>query len=447
VLTTQTACVVATLCQFATRAEPDGATLARLERVWRARLFCVLFVALAPELARAQTSDNAAEPGGHPRGEVHLGRDGGGEHATSVSGRHVQANASTEIATYVDSDNVVVLTPTVAGSIGNELAGWRVSGRYLVDVVSAASADIVSTASPPFLEVRHAGTLEGTYKPRSFGITANAAVSFEPDYTSVLGGLAVTKDLLDKNLTLSFGYSHLHDIAGRSGTPYSVFSRTLDRDALKLGTTIVATHSSLVSLIGDVMIEYGDPSKPYRYVPMFAPGTDVPRGASIDLVTQLRLPARVLEQLPLRRDRLALSAGFSHRFRRSTLRLDEVLYVDTWDLKASATDARWLFDIGRRIAIGPHVRFYAQTSVSFWQRAYTLVGYDYPALRTGNRELGPLVNFTGGGSARAALGRRTDPRAWVLGLDANVTSTQYLDDIYLTQRLSFVGSLSLEAAL
>ncbi|HEX4514459.1 MAG TPA: DUF3570 domain-containing protein [Polyangiaceae bacterium] len=405
---------------------------------------CAVLAALP---AYAQSADTSAEPGGHPRAELHLGRDGSSDHASSANDRRLQETASMEIGTYVDSDNVFVFTPTVAGSIANELAGWRVSGRYLVDVVSAASADVVSTASPPFTEVRNAGTLEGTYKPHSFGVTANAAVSFEPDYTSVLGGVSFTKDLLDKNLTLTFGYSHLHDIAGRTGTPFSVFSRVLDRDALKLGTTIVASRSTIVSIVTDVMIEYGDPSKPYRYVPMFAPGTDVPRGASIDVVTQLRLPDRVLEQLPLRRDRLALSAGFSHRFRKSTLRMDELLYADTWDLKGSATDARWLFDIGRRFEIGPHVRFYGQTSVSFWQRAYTLVDHDYPALRTGNRELGPLLNFTGGGSARAAIGRHADPRAWVLGVDANVTSTQYLDDIYLTQRLSFVGSLSLEAAL
>jgi len=364
-----------------------------------------------------------------------------------VSKKHLQVTASSEIGAYVDSDNVFVVTPTIAGSIGDELKGWHVSGRYLVDVVSAASADVVSTASPPFTEVRHAGTLEGTYKPRSFGITGNAAVSFEPDYASVLGGVSLTKDLLDKALTLTFGYSHLHDIAGRTGTPFSVFSRVLDRDAIKLGTTIVASRSTLVSIVTDFMIEYGDPSKPYRYVPMFAPGTDVPRGASIDLVTQLRLPARVLEQLPQRRDRLAISGGFSHRFRRSTFRLDELLYADTWDLKASATDARWLFDVGRRFQIGPHLRFYGQTPVSFWQRAYTLSGNDYPALRTGNRELGPLLNFTGGGSFRAALGRHDDLRKWVLGIDANATSTQYLDDIYLTNRISFVGSVSLEAAL
>jgi hypothetical protein len=87
---------------------------------------------------------------------------------------------------------------------------------------------------------------------------------------------------------------------------------------------------------------------------------------------------------------------------------------------------------GRRFEIGPHLRFYAQTSASFWQRAYTLVGNDYPALRTGNRELGPLLNFTGGGSARAALGRNKDPRAWVFGIDANVSRI-----FHITERAQF----------
>jgi hypothetical protein len=35
----------------------------------------------------------------------------------------------------------------------------------------------------------------------------------------------------------------------------------------------------------------------------------------------------------------------------------------------------------------------------------------------------------------------------MLGVDVNVTSTHYLDDIYLTQRWSAVGGLSLEVAL
>jgi len=398
--------------------------------------------------ALAQLRDDTTDPGGHPRAELHLGPAEKTPEASSVTTHDIDVTASTEVASYADSDHVYVLTPSIAGGLNNPTAGWSVNGRYLVDVVSAASADVVSTASPPFVEVRHAGTLDAAYKPHDFGAAATAAVSVEPDYTSVMGGATITKDLFAKNLTLLLGYSHLHDIAGRSGTPFSVFSRVLDRDAIKAGMTVVVNRSTVLSVVADVMIEYGDPSKPYRYVPLFAPGVVVPVGASIAEVNQLRVSERALEQLPLSRDRYALSMRWAHRFQQSTLRLDERAYIDTWGLKSTTTDARWLFDLGRRVELGPHARFYGQTPVDFWQRAYVLSpGFDYPALRTGNRELGPLVNLTGGASLRTGLGKSADPRAWMLGVDVTFTSTQYLDDIYLTQRFSAVGSLSLEAAL
>jgi hypothetical protein len=196
-----------------------------------------------------------------------------------------------------------------------------------------------------------------------------------------------------------------------------------------------------------VIVERGDTSKPYRYVPMFAAGVDVPRGASVGLVNQLRLPARLLEQLPTQRGRYAMAGHLAHRFQGSTLRLEERLYTDSWGLHASSTDARLIVDLGERVDLGPHVRFHAQSPVVFWQRAYVAnaATFDYPALRTGDRELGPLWNLTGGASLRVAVGAEAHPRAWVLGLDANLTETRYLDDIFISSRLSAVSALSLEA--
>ncbi len=392
------------------------------------------------------------DPGGHPRAELHLGVDdkAATKHASSsTSTRTVQIIASSEVATYLDSDNVFVVTPTIAGAIANEVAGWRVNGRYLVDVVSAASADVVSTASPPFSEIRHAGTLEGTYKPHNFGVTATADVSFEPDYTSVMGGASITQDLFAKNLTLLFGYSHLHDIAGRTGTPFSVFSRTLDRDAFKGGATIlrrsrdalvarrrrddrIRRSVEAVSLRPDVRARHGRSARRIdrRSHALAPPG---PRARAAPARAR---SLRALDGLgtPLPRVDVAIRAARVHR------------HVGT----QGDDDGRFAgSSIGsRRLEVGPHLRFYGQTPVDFWQRAYVMNGaFDYPGLRTGNRELGPLINLTGGASLRAGLGSRLDPHTWVLGFDLNITSTQYLDDIYLTQRWSGVGSVSLEGAL
>ena len=360
---------------------------------------------------------------------------------------NVDVHVSSEVDAYADTDHVFVVSPSIAGSLSNPVTGWKVGGRYLVDVVSAASVDIVSTASRRWEEVRHAGSVDGSYKLGDFGVGAGGVVSIEPDYQSYAGGGSITRDLLDKNLTLLVGYSHGHDIGGRTGTPFSVFSRTLDINGFKGGATVLVSASTLVSLVGDVIHEAGDPSKPYRYVPLFAPGTQLPLGASAAVVTQ-SLSARALEQLPLKRDRFSLSARLAHRFTLSTVRVDERVYIDTWGLKASTLDGRFIFDVGRRLSLGPHVRLHGQTSVDFWQRAYALrPGSDLPALRTGDRELGPLINVTGGGTIRYHVGPAANPRSWVLGVDLGLTSTHYLDDIYVTHRLSSIGALMMEVDL
>jgi hypothetical protein len=417
----------------------------RVARVRRTRLARVVgffvFVFFVAATARAQSIDPRNDADVHAHAPVQ------GALGPVASSSNVEVSASTEVAMYADSDHVFVFTPSIAGSLGNLAAGWSLSGSYLVDVVSAASADIVSTASPPFLEARQVGTLRGSYKPGAVGVAVNVAGSFEPDYTSVVGGVALTADLFDRRVAVLFGYSHLHDIAGRAGTSLSAFSHVLDRDAFKAGATFVVDRATTVALVGDVLIEYGDPSKPYRYVPLFAPGVTVPAGASVDEVNAARLSERALEQLPLTRQRYALTMRWAHRFDRSTLRLDERAYADSWGLKATTTDARWLFDVGRRVVLGPHLRFYGQSRVDFWQRTYTLdPTFGYPSLRTGNRELGSLVNLMGGASVRLDLGDRASPWKWTLGFDLDLIDTQYLDDIYLAQRFAGVGSISLEVS-
>jgi hypothetical protein len=367
---------------------------------------------------------------------------------TQASAQSIDARVGTEYGQYADSDHVFVETPSVHGAVANPTAGWSAGGQYLVDIVSAASADIVSTASRNWTEVRQEGNVEGAYKPGNLGASLDASVSSEPDYLSWAAGGAVTQDLLSKSLTLQLGYGHGHDVAGRTGTPFSVFSRVIDRDAFKAAVGFVLDRATVVSLLGDVDLESGDSSKPYRYIPLFAPGTIVPRGAPIDMVNGLRVSARPLEQLPLSRQRYAVTGRLAHRYARATLRLDERLYADSWAMLATTTDVRFLFDLGTRVETGPHARVHAQSAVSFWERAYTLgPGYDFPALRTGDRELGPLVNVTAGWTLQIALGRAADPRAWLLGFHLNATSTQYLDDLYVTQRVSALGGVSLEAGL
>jgi hypothetical protein len=362
--------------------------------------------------------------------------------------------ATLELAGYGDSDHVTVFTPSLRMGVDN-LGGASLRGSYLVDVVSAASVDIVSTASPRWQEVRQAGTMSVQYKPYDVGIAVGGSISSEPDYLSYGAYSMLTKDFNHKNWTLTAGYGFSHDIAGRCGaagacTPFSVFMRELQRGAFNCGISWVVNQSSLASVNADVVIEYGDQSKPYRYIPMFAPSVapTISKGASVKEVNARRVPERPLEQLPLSRRRFALTGRFAHRFDGSTVRFEQRVYGDSWGLLASSTDIKWIFDLGRRWALWPHARFHMQSPVSFWERAYVsrfAVGWDLPQYRTGDRELGPLRTIEGGVGVRYYLGTGADPRTLQVGITGDAIYTSFLDDLFLTDRLAALGALMMEA--
>lgn len=363
------------------------------------------------------------------------------------------ARASMETSLYSDSEHVTVGTPTVAASVENPISEWQIGGRYLVDVVTAASVDIVSTASRKWREVRQAGTLDGNFKIGEVGVGANGSVSREPDYLALNIGGKIGLDFAEKNVTTIGSYTYGHDTVGRHSTPFSVFSHTVEKHAFGVGASIVMNPSTLLALIGDAIIEHGDQSKPYRYVPMFSKATaaKIPVGADIDLVNALRQPERVLEQLPLKRDRFAFTARLAHRFTASTIRLEERVYFDTWGLTASSTELRYIVDLGRRVSVWPRARLHVQSPVTFWQRAYVAnyssakATWDVPALRTGDRELGPLHAVTGGLGLKFNVGPSDDPTSWIFGVRGDVIWTKYSDDIYVTDRTSGFGALTLEA--
>jgi hypothetical protein len=369
------------------------------------------------------------------------------------SGTNLVERAGFEVGVYSENDHVQVFAPMVSASISSPTQGWNVAGSYLVDVVSAASPDIVSEASPPFHEVRNAGSLSGGYKPGLYGFQASGHVSSEPDYLSLGAGLALTADLNDKLITPRLEYAYTHDTIGRGGTPFSVFHHTLQVHEFDAGLTFVLSARSLLLLNAGLELERGDQSKPYRYVPIFDPAVApfVPRGASVALVNNVRLPVRPLEQLPLSRDRYSLSMRFAHRFNSSTLRLEERLYRDSWEQMATTTDLQYLVNLGSNVVVWPHLHFNAQTAADFYRLTYTADVPTssgivvVPAFRTTDRELSPLVTGVAGAGARVSLSPPMASTQYSISLQTDVMYTRYLNALYLTSRVAIYGTLGFDA--
>jgi hypothetical protein len=370
------------------------------------------------------------------------------DHADS-SGSVLTTKASAEVSGYADTDHVLVASPSVAASVANPLSGWSFGAHYLVDVVSAASVDIVSTASPRWVETRNAGSAEGSFKLGSASLSASGVFSSEPDYLSLAAGATMSIDLMEKNVTPFLGFTYGQDQVGKTGLQHQYW-REKDTLGGQLGVTFVVNRSTISSLQIDASQETGYLAKPYRFVPLFAPGqgASIPAGASIDEVNAKRLDIRPAEQVPGSRHRFAITSRLARRFESATLRLEERAYGDTWGLNASTTDLRYLFDVGDRLTLWPHLRFHVQNHVVFWQRAYEAVAgpngtLGVPVIRTGDRELSSLYSPTLGAGLRWKFidGFRT---SWAVVMEVDGAYTKYLDALYISDRGGIFSTFAVE---
>jgi tetratricopeptide (TPR) repeat protein len=361
-----------------------------------------------------------------------------------------------DLSGYSDTNAVGVYTPALNASIVSPTAGWNVGGNFLVDAVSAASPDIVASASPPFREYRYAGGLTAGYKPGLYGAQVSGSSSSSPDYYSYTGSIRLTADLNEKLVTPSLGYSYSTDRIGRGPNnwqhDFNPLKGKLDTHEVEGGVTFVLSPTSILLVGGTVAFERGDQSQPYRYVAMFDPvlvSPYIPKGAIVDLVNRTRLPVKPLEQLPTERDRFAMGIRYNKRINNATLRLEQRFYYDTWGLKASSTDSRYMVDLSRHLRVWPHLRMHAQSGANFYQLAYSAslapsTGVVVPTFRTGDRELSPLLTATAGGGMRLGLGNPEGEVKFGLTFVGDVMYTRYFKALYVTARTAVYGSLGFD---
>ena len=278
-----------------------------------------------------------------------------------------------------------------------------------------------------------------------------ASTSIEPDYVSYGGQAAVSVDLDEKLVVPRLAYELRRDFIGKGGTSFDVFRHTVDAHSIDLSTTLVLSPKTLLVVGMTGGMEHGDPSKPYRHIPMFAPDAakQVREGMPVAEVNRLRLPVRPLEQLPLERYRWATSARFARRVGESTLRLEERLYVDSWGLEATTSDLRWLVDLGTRVRVWPHARFHLQSAATFQKLAYVADvdargNLALPLHRTGDRELGALVSATLGGGLRVALTGPEDKLQLGVSLSGDTMLTRFFDALYVRDRAAVYGAVGFD---
>ncbi|MCB9565546.1 MAG: DUF3570 domain-containing protein [Kofleriaceae bacterium] len=299
-----------------------------------------------------------------------------------------QTAFSSKVQIYVDDDHTSVISPTVSAAVDVD-PDTNVSAGYVADVVTSASIDIVTQASPTTIhDTRHQASLGlsrilGDWTGR-FGYVYSA----ENDYGShVLAG-GVERRMFDKDTTFSLGYALALNTVGRADDHN--FARDLTVNDVSATWTQIVTPRLATQLTYQLGIASGYQASPYRYVPV---------RLSVDADPMYWVP----ETDPDSRTRHALVIGANWFIPSdSAVQADYRYYRDTWGIVSHTIGTRLFINLTPKLELRLRNRFYTQNGASFYQASYPTTGL----YMTIDRELSPLWSDTLGGKLMIALSKR-----------------------------------------
>ena len=223
-----------------------------------------------------------------------------------------------------------------------------VSAAQYVDVVSSASVDVLTTASP-FKETRKEirGGLD--YLDGNSIVGFSVVRSDEPDYKADNVSLGVSHELFGAMTTVSLGYAQGKDEVLKTD---SGFKDEIERQQYRVGVSQVMTKRLVASLNYEAITEEGFLNSPYRsarllgaYVPERYPRTRNSHAVALRGVVALGEAG----------GRPTSSLGVGTRF-----------FDDSWNISAREYEVNYQRYLPRDWIGEIYFRHYAQTAASFY---------------------------------------------------------------------------------
>jgi Protein of unknown function (DUF3570) len=318
---------------------------------------------------------------------------------------------ASKIQVYTDTDHTSVVSPVVSAQ-ADVAAGTNVSLGYLADVVTSASIDIVTQASPTTIhDTRHQFSSGVSQVKGPWTFALHYLFSSENDYLSHNLSASVDRTMFDKNTTFTAGYALSLNTVGRSGDMN--FGEALTVQSLSVAWTQVVSKRFITQLTYELGDAQGYQASPYRFVPV---------RSSFDTLPQFWVP----ETDPDARYRHAFVIAANHAvFKDSAVQADYRLYHDTWGITSHTIGLRYYVNFNDKVELRLRNRFYSQNGATFYQDNYDAT----QMYMTIDRELSPLWSETVGGKLMVELTNRIEGEAKV-----DVFYYHYNDFPYLLQR-------------
>jgi hypothetical protein len=252
---------------------------------------------------------------------------------------------------------------------------YSVSANYYVDMVSSASIDVVTTASP-YREERTQGSVALDMLNGKTQYSLSFTNSEENDYTANSASFDVSQDMFGDLTTLSFGYSRGWDEVRKRGD--DAFIEPVDRRTYRVGLSQIVTPALMMGLSYELVVDEGFLNNPYRSVRYLDPASPAGYAYQAEIYPHTRTSnaasVRARYFLPYR---AALHGEYRY-------------FTDTWGIGAHTAEIgythpwtdRWIFELG--------LRFYTQGNAEFYSDLFP--GVDAQNFLARDKELSSFSN-------------------------------------------------------
>jgi hypothetical protein len=247
-------------------------------------------------------------------------------------------------------------------------------GNYYVDLVSSASIDVVTTASP-YTEERTQWSLGMDYLRGNTTISTNYTSSAESDFDATTYSLAISQDMFGDLTTLTLSYALGDDIVGRSDDP--TFMRENTRQHYGIGLTQILTRNLITSLNVETITDEGFLNNPYRSVRYLDPVSAVGFSFEPELYPSTRTTTAVGVRA---RYFLPYRAALQGEFR---------IFTDTWGVDATTASISYIHP-WRDWTFEAKYRWHDQTGANFYRDIFP--GSEATNFRGRDKELSEMTS-------------------------------------------------------
>jgi Protein of unknown function (DUF3570) len=233
---------------------------------------------------------------------------------------------------------------------------FSVSANYYLDMVSSASIDVMTTASP-YTEQRNQGSLGFDALHGKTQYSVSYTLSDENDYTANTASFDVSQDLFGDLTTVSFGFSQGWDEVRKRGD--EAFEESVDRRNYRFGLQQILTPQLMAGLNYEVVTDEGFLNNPYRSVRYLDPSSALGFSYQPEVYPSTRTSNAV-----------SLNARYYLKYR-AAIHGEYRFYTDTWGIDANTVSFGYTHPWGKRWIFEAGYRWYDQSAADFYSDLFS----------------------------------------------------------------------------